>query len=461
MALADVVVLKSGWKAEGTVTETKDHVVVELKSGMKVKYSRSDVVRIIRKDTPRDTFLKKYDAVDKKNLQALESLATWCRVRGLGAEAVRVARDMLAINADNEFAKNILIRFKMTVEHIPTNKERAQQLVQEFGTGFKVYRSRHYRICYNTDLDYAKERGKCFERLYEQFYRYFDEMGFPMPFLEDRVEVVLFRSREQYMRYAAGKYPSLVRSAGFYSQTENRAVFFDGKGEAYYRAFQKQYAKYMRELRNLKNRMASLRRGTKIILQYGDGRKETLTRGGLKRKVSAMQKDARAQWRKFRDERQGMNLSTAMHESAHQLSFNLGLLPMQGRVPRWLAEGFATFFEETKPERKVETSGISKRWLTTYKKSRKPGLRKLLTDDMVWMKFDKETETAYSQAWALFYFLGKNHNKLFVTYLKDFMKNTGKADTPEGRVADFVRAFGPLSLVERDWRSAMTSVRAK
>jgi len=451
------VVLKSGWKTEGRVIEAKDHVTVVLKSGRKVTYSRNDVDRVIRKDTPQQVFLKKFKAIDQNDLKALQDLATWSRLRGLGPEAVRVARRMLKIDPKSQFAKNILIRFKMVVEHIPPNKKREQELLAEFGRGFRVYRSRHYRICHNTDLDYAKERGKCFETLYEKFYRHFDKMGMATTFLKDRVEVVLFRSREQYAKYAGSKYPTLAMSAGFYSQLDNRASFFDGKGEAHYKTFQKQYSAYRRSLRNTRNQMSSLRRGTKITLNYGDGRQETFTRGGLRRKIREMEKSAKSQWKKFQSERQLANLSTTMHECTHQLTFNLGLLPMKGPVPKWLAEGIATFFEETKPERKGKASGVNKRMMKTYSSSQKPGLRDVLINDAVWMVFDQKTNVAYSQGWALFYFLSTQRQAQTVVYMKGMLKNAGRPQTVQSRIADFESAFGKIEDVEKEWRAFMGS----
>jgi len=457
---ADVVELKSGWKTEGTVTETEELVTVELKSGQKVSYPRGDVVRIVRQDTPGETFEKRYKEVDRKNLAALEDLAGWCRVNGLGPEAVRVAQDMLAVDADNEFAKNILIRYKMVVEHIPPNRERDADLVREYGSGFRIYLSRHYRICYNTDPDYSKERARFFETLYEQFYRHFDKMGMPMKFLEDRVEVVLFKSREDYAAYAATKYPTLARSAGFYSQIENRAVFFDGKGDGFYGAFRKKYESYTRSLQNLRNRMAGLRSGDRVVLQFDGGRSETHTRNSLMDRISQMEKEARDQWRKFEDERQSANLATTMHECAHQLSFTLGVLPTEGAIPKLVAEGIATYFEETEPDRKARADGINERLLKVYHSRPKRGLRDLLTDEMVWVRFDDNTEVAYAQGWALFFFLSACRQEQLVAYLKCLNDKALEPDTPERRVADFERAFGPLSRVEQEWRAHMAGVKA-
>ena len=455
------MVLKSGWKTEGEVTETEDQVIVKLQSGLSIKYPREDVVRIIRKDTPQEIFATKFKAVDRSSLAALEELASWCRLNGLGAEAVQVANAMLKIDKDNSFAKEILIRFKTTVEHIPPNKEREKSLLAEFGTGFHVYRSRHYRVCHNTDLEYAKERARYFEVLYEQFYRHFDTVGMPMKFLEDRVEVILFRSRQQYALYAGSRFPTLARTAGVYLMTDNRAVFFDAKGDAYYKGFQKQYSQYQRMLRNLRNSLAGMGKNTRIALTFGDGRRETYDRNGLRRKIAQLQKEAHDSWDKFQKERQAANLTTTMHECAHQLAFNLGIHPREYPVPKWLAEGVATFFEETEPERKTKTTGLNARQLGVFRSVGTGGLRDLITNDEIWAHFDKATEAAYARAWALFLYLSHQRQTALVQYLERMKKDTDKEDTAERRVQDFERAFGPLKAVQQRWQTYMTQVRAE
>src|SRR5437868_7687046 len=51
--------------------------------------------------------------------------------------------------------------------------------------------------------------------------------------------------------------------------------------------------------------------------------------------------------RRARDYRAEINIATIMHEVAHQLSFNSGMLNRQGDVPGWLAEGLACYCEAT------------------------------------------------------------------------------------------------------------------
>src|SRR5205807_4624560 len=51
--------------------------------------------------------------------------------------------------------------------------------------------------------------------------------------------------------------------------------------------------------------------------------------------------------RRARDLRSDTNVNTIMHEVAHQLSFNTGMLNRHADVPLWLAEGLACYCESS------------------------------------------------------------------------------------------------------------------
>src|SRR5205823_11061826 len=51
--------------------------------------------------------------------------------------------------------------------------------------------------------------------------------------------------------------------------------------------------------------------------------------------------------RQANDIRSVANIATIMHEAAHQMSFNTGMLRRDGDLPVWLVEGLATYCEAT------------------------------------------------------------------------------------------------------------------
>ena len=113
--------------------------------------------------------------------------------------------------------------------------------------------------------------------------------------------------------------------------------------------------------------------------------------------------------RAVRDRREDTNISTMMHEVAHQLSFNCGLLNPHGDVPVWLAEGLAVYCESTVKgawqgigEANPSRAGV----LAPASRGDTPfiPLRDLIRSDD-WIRKARRTDRVvlgYSQSWALF-----------------------------------------------------------
>src|SRR5262249_10358627 len=100
------------------------------------------------------------------------------------------------------------------------------------------------------------------------------------------------------------------------------------------------------------------------------------------------------------------NIGTVMHEVAHQLSFNCGMLNREADVPFWVAEGLATYCEATEngawqgigepnPERIMPLVGPVRGQGPLIK------LNDLVTRDD-WMRDTRTALLAYAQSWALF-----------------------------------------------------------
>ena len=152
--------------------------------------------------------------------------------------------------------------------------------------------------------------------------------------------------------------------------------------------------------------------------------------------------------REFRDD---ANIGTVMHEVAHQLSFNSGLLDRKGDVPLWLAEGLACYCESTtnsawqgvgepNPMR-VETLAVQVR----HKGQLLPLKRLIQSDDWLWRNATAgQAVLGYAQSWALFRLLMEERPAQLRRYF-DLIRTRR---TPDGRLDDFVTAFGGFSKID-------------
>jgi hypothetical protein len=139
---------------------------------------------------------------------------------------------------------------------------------------------------------------------------------------------------------------------------------------------------------------------------------------------------------------------TVIHEAVHQVAFNLGLHRRIGENPLWVAEGLATAFEPETFRSPLPTTPISAKinrerylYFRNYL-SRRPAksLEEFVKSDGM---FQSATLDAYSQAWALTFFLLETRQQQYSQYLKRIAARPQlEPYTEEDRLADFQEAFG-------------------
>src|SRR5207237_313412 len=141
----------------------------------------------------------------------------------------------------------------------------------------------------------------------------------------------------------------------------------------------------------------------------------------------------------------GTNISTVMHEVAHQLSFNCGMLNRRGDVPFWLAEGLACYCEGTDNglwQGIGEPNPLRIPIFSKVLSSKGPFIKltELISRDD-WMPSTRDSQTtllAYAQSWALFRMLMEEQPHNMRAYLESIYPRRIR----DRRLADFEEAFG-------------------
>lgn len=117
-------------------------------------------------------------------------------------------------------------------------------------------------------------------------------------------------------------------------------------------------------------------------------------------------------------------ISTVIHEATHQLAYNTGLQRRYADNPMWVTEGMAIFFESpdfTSPRGWRSIGNVNPVNLDRFKRylprRGSESLATLLTDDMRFRN-QASMSDAYSEAWALTYFLMRTKKKEYIKYLK-------------------------------------------
>ncbi len=254
-------------------------------------------------------------------------------------------------------------------------------LYREFGKRFDVSGTGHYLIVHPKG---KRDRwANCFEDFYRSFVHYFRSRGIQTQSPPFPLVVVVFHQRQDFERLAIADGVRITqRLLGYYSSTSNRIFVYD---------------------------------------------------------TGAGKNNAR-QWQ--------INSETILHEAAHQSAFNTGIHSRFGSTPRWLAEGLGTLFEakgvwdsRTYQQREDRVNrGRLKAFRRHLPNQSADVLAKIVADDDL---FQRNSDHAYAEAWALTFFLTETEPQKY----KQFLQKTATREPFTNyrsveRQKDFAGIFG-------------------
>jgi hypothetical protein len=152
------------------------------------------------------------------------------------------------------------------------------------------------------------------------------------------------------------------------------------------------------------------------------------------------------------------NVATIVHEATHQIAFNCGLHTRYADNPMWLTEGMAMYFEtpDLRSGSGWQTAGrLNVTRLARFReysrdRRKTDSLSTLISGETRFREPDAMID-AYSESWALSYFLIRTRRDEFVGYLKLLAaKPRLRWDAPEQRRTEFEAAFGDVAALEQE-----------
>lgn len=281
-----------------------------------------------------------------------------------------------------------------------TNAELVKQLTGEL-PGFKTHQTQHYLIHYNTSPAYAKWVGSLFEGLHKAFYNYWTRRGAVLHEPEFPLVAIVFDGQSSFAKHAHAEIGERANSIiGYYNLKTNRMTMYDLTGI---------------EASGAANERNAAARINQILSQPGAER----------------------------------TVATIVHEATHQLAFNSGLQVRFADVPFWCSEGLAIYFEtpnldSTKGWRNIgSVNRVNLVGFRQYLPRRKAGSLELLLSDDKRFQDPAAQADAYSEAWALNYFLLQTKSEAYVKYLAALAEQKPLIDvTPAERLKEFKQFFG-------------------
>ena len=289
-----------------------------------------------------------------------------------------------------------------------THEELGEKLLADLPAGYRIHDTEHYVIAYDTSREYALWTSSLLERLYDALTRYWKKQGLELTEPRFPLPIVIHSSARSFQEACRSEGIS-AGTVGYYNLRTNLVRMFDLTGSE--------------EFRSLSN-----------------GQRRT-TRRDITRMLTMPIAEPL--------------VATIVHEASHQVAFNTGLMHRLAKLPLWLVEGMAVYFEAPDANSSRGWRGIGKvnrRRLATFHGNlpnwNNSTLRNLIASDKV-LRDPRSAGYAYADAWALNYYLIKRHEDQYVAYLKELTEGDPIEHLLRGPVSSEQEAKARVQLFEK------------
>jgi hypothetical protein len=273
------------------------------------------------------------------------------------------------------------------------------------------YETKRFVAISNAPERFSRQHMRYCEVFFDQFINHFSRKGFTLKLPAQKLALAIFCEPKGFEAYLGRRMPPGI--TGVYHTPSNRLVLYDLAQNAYLLA----------------------------------GRDEALRRTEHASPHDRLRLSDTVQ-RRYKDAANDMNLGTTMHECAHLMSFNCGMLYRGTDVPVWLAEGLATYCESTDEGDWQSLGSPNPMRIETLRRAEGGymSVPELLNDS--WLNSPKVL-LGYAQSWALFRLLMEERPAA----LRNYLGLVASRRAPEYRVDDFREAIGDLGSFEQRYRT--------
>ncbi len=285
------------------------------------------------------------------------------------------------------------------------SNEMRDALREEFPGQYEVSGTTHYLVCAPSGK--ATQYANLFENIYRDVEQFFRVRGFKVHTPDVPLIAVVFKSQQEFVEYCRrDQVPPSAGLMGYYSLKTNRVALFDN------------------------DQLLSSRSPVETLSS-----EHVVANSAISSRTT----------------------DTVIHETTHQVGYNIGIHSRIGSTPVWLVEGLATVLEPagmrtSKGRQRIDDRLNEERvnWFNQqHRPSRSAGnLGRVVASDEY---FHQQTLNSYSESWAFTFFLLENASRRrnFVTYLQNLVERDATAEyTAKQRLADFQTAFGDISRLE-------------
>jgi hypothetical protein len=344
---------------------------------------------------------------------------------------------------------------------LPTDPAAREHMLALAGEGFKIRETDHYLIAYDTPYDVVRSFVDRLEGTYNLISGFCADESLEITQLHRRLQVLLFNKYEDYETYCrgAGADPRVV--SGFYEHETNIAIFGNVKNRPEFREVSRRIEDLQRQIRKVSGRRGNPSAKRELV------RELTSTKARRDNLVERY------------------NRLIVQHEAAHQMLFNMGVHNIGAPNPGWLVEGLAVQFEVPQTKGVSGLRRANQMRLSDFRESfqlprtarrataqqieaafssgRCMHLKEFIGDARLFHRGGDMLPYRYAQAWALVFYLHRQHREQFAEYVRSVAKRpAGLVLENEEEIRDFEAVFGPINdEFEQGWLKFVLSLPVK
>ncbi len=410
-------------------------------------------VRIRKAPTTTELFSRRLNkAVSQRAADAAMDAARWALHQGLLPQFHEGVDKALEFNPQHPDAVRLAALRKRMQQPLSSWEEQERELRQMVrDPKMKIKTSAHFIMLHDTPdrpgenrkLPRAEERLELLERVYESFLlKFYSQEGGDLDIPQERLKVVLFNDHQDYLNFVNQLSPDLAKAAGFWDPKSNISVFYDqGTDETF--QYLKQLAAVLRRRRDeaVKNRTFNAKdivRNANLLLLL----------------MEIAQENA--------------DIEVVSHEATHQMAGNTGLLPRHVRIPSWVHEGLATYFETPGDAAWSGIGAVNEdrlKWYRALESDRVHSNIDFIVGDQIFSfaRTHGATLHGYGQAWALTHFLMERHFQKFMAYYRRLGQMPPDIIfSPESLNKVFDEVFGSdRRALDAEWRAYMRGLKTE
>jgi hypothetical protein len=336
---------------------------------------------------------------------------------------------------------------KVDMSAVPPDKKAEKKALQAAGETFKLKRTGHYSVIYDTSAEDVNAFGAAIEKTYRSCMNYTMKLGFKANRPKKKLLIYYFEQHKDYSAFAQklGMGPLGQDMPGVYFPPINQSLFYNFRNQDTYKQAREQAEAKIAQLRE----------------QLRGGGLSTTERKRIQAEIKNLRRTAT-----HSDTAGGDTSETIVqHEVSHQVLWNIGFHnPRLFQAnPRWFAEGTAMMFETISKGKSSNIGAVNKDRLRNYRQLEASGnlilpLRKFIQTPAY---FGPQTiSIAYPQSWAIVHYLNRAKRKQVKKYIAIINKRPKDyRPSPDREIADFEKAFGKLDdKWERKWMNWMKKV---